>query len=196
LFSDTVAWGIELPPVSPDFVNLSRLQAVNASTVGFCCSRCRDRLEAMEVRTVSGYRLDQHIWTHHIDTQATGHFYCGSTHKAFDGSVDHGCVDAKADRLVRHDAAGSSKPADRWSSSDKFQMVLEVAALNEVELSAYCRRKGIYPEQIAQWRQACELANGTMADPAGLSPAAVRAQGQRLKQVERDLAEARALLVL
>jgi hypothetical protein len=75
-------------------------------------------------------------------------------------------------------------------------MVLEVAALNEVELSAYCRRKGIYPEQIAQWRQACELANGTMADPAGLSPAAVRAQGQRLKQVERDLAEARALLVL
>jgi transposase-like protein len=91
--------------------------------------------------------------------------------------------------------ARSSKPAERWSSSDKFRMVLEVASLSEVELSAYCRRKGIYPEQIAQWRQACELANGTMVD-AGMSPAAAKAQAKRLKQVERDLAEARALLVL
>jgi transposase-like protein len=92
--------------------------------------------------------------------------------------------------------ARSSNPAARWSSSDKFQMVLEVATLSEEEVSAYCRRKGIYPEQIAQWRQACELANGTMADPASLSSAAVKAQAKRLKQVERDLAEARALLVL
>jgi transposase-like protein len=91
--------------------------------------------------------------------------------------------------------ARSSKPAERWSSSDKFQMVLEVAALSAEELSAYCRRQGVYPEQIAQWRQACELANGTMID-AGMSPAAVKAQAKRLKQVERDLAEARALLVL
>jgi transposase-like protein len=92
--------------------------------------------------------------------------------------------------------ARSSKPAQRWSSSDKFQMVLEAASLSEEELSAYCRRKGIYPEQIAQWRQACELANGPAVGPAGMSPAAVKAQARQLKQVERDLAEARALLVL
>jgi len=91
--------------------------------------------------------------------------------------------------------ARSSKSADRWSSSDKFQMVLEVATLSAEEQSAYCRRQGVYPEQIAQWRHACELANGTMID-AGMSPAAVKAQAKRLKQVERDLAEARALLVL
>jgi hypothetical protein len=52
--------------------------------------------------------------------------------------------------------ARSSKPADRWSSSDKFRMVLEMATLSEVELSAYCRRQGIYPEQAEQWRQACD----------------------------------------
>jgi transposase-like protein len=92
--------------------------------------------------------------------------------------------------------ARSSKPGERWSSSDKFQMVLEAALLSETELSAYCRRKGVYPEQITQWRQACGLANGTMTDPAGLSPAAIKAQAKRLKQVERDLAETRALLVL
>jgi transposase-like protein len=92
--------------------------------------------------------------------------------------------------------ARSSKPADRWSSSDKFQMVLEAASLSEEELSAYCRRKGIYPEQIAQWRQACELANGPALGPAGMSTAAAKAQARQLKKVERDLAEARALLVL
>lgn len=92
--------------------------------------------------------------------------------------------------------ARSSKPAQRWSSSDKFRMVLEAASLSEEDLSAYCRRQGVYPEQIAQWRQACELANGSMADVAGLSPAAAKAQAKRLKQVERELAEAKGLLVL
>jgi transposase-like protein len=92
--------------------------------------------------------------------------------------------------------ARSNKPGERWSSSDKFRMVLEAAALSEVERSAYCRRKGIYPEQLQQWQQACELANGAAAAPAGAAPAAARAQHQRIKQLERDLAEARALLVL
>jgi transposase-like protein len=92
--------------------------------------------------------------------------------------------------------ARSSKPAQRWSSSDKFRMVLEAATLSEEDLSAYCRRQGVYPEQIAQWRQACELANSTMADAARLPPAAIKAQAKRLKQVERELVEARGLLVL
>ena len=34
-------------------------------------------------------------------------------------------------------------------------MVLETAALSEIELSEYCRRKGLYPEQVQAWRQAC-----------------------------------------
>ena len=92
--------------------------------------------------------------------------------------------------------ARSSKPAQRWSSSDKFRMVLDAAPLSEEALSAYCRRQGVYPEQIAQWRQACELANGSMADAAGLSAAAIKAQTKRLAQVERELAEAKGLLVL
>ncbi|MDV7396579.1 IS3 family transposase, partial [Arthrospira platensis SPKY1] len=46
-----------------------------------------------------------------------------------------------------------------WSSQDKFNAVLETAALNEVQLSEYCRRHGLYPEQIARWREACSRAN-------------------------------------
>lgn len=46
-----------------------------------------------------------------------------------------------------------------WSSRDKFAAVLETAALNETELAEYCRQKGLYPEQIKSWRDACEQTN-------------------------------------
>jgi len=42
--------------------------------------------------------------------------------------------------------------AEGWSAADKFAAVVETVALNEVELSVYCREKGLYPEQIRQWR--------------------------------------------
>ena len=39
------------------------------------------------------------------------------------------------------------RPPERWSAEDKFAVVLETAALSEAELSAYCRRKGLYAER-------------------------------------------------
>ena len=49
-----------------------------------------------------------------------------------------------------------SSPED-WSSRDKFAAVVEPAALNETELAEYCRKKGIYPEQLVQWRWGPQL---------------------------------------
>jgi len=46
-----------------------------------------------------------------------------------------------------------------WSSRDKFAAVLETAALSEAEVAEYCRKRGLYPEQIRAWRSACEQAN-------------------------------------
>jgi predicted aldo/keto reductase-like oxidoreductase len=40
---------------------------------------------------------------------------------------------------------GDGKQSDQWSSTNKFRIVLETAPLSEIELSAYCRTKGIYP---------------------------------------------------
>jgi transposase-like protein len=53
---------------------------------------------------------------------------------------------------------GSSSPAG-WNSKDKFLAVLETSSLSEIEISEYCRKKGIYPEQIQDWKSACEKAN-------------------------------------
>ncbi|MHC8381928.1 hypothetical protein [Pseudomonas sp. LB3P14] len=64
---------------------------------------------------------------------------------------------------------GNGKTSDQWSSADTFNAVMETAPLSEVEISQYCRIKGIYPEQIQQWRETCQNAN-TLAD---LKPSAV-----------------------
>jgi transposase len=50
---------------------------------------------------------------------------------------------------------GNGKNAEEWSSKDKFGVVLETAGLNEADLAEYCRRKGLFVEQITAWRQAC-----------------------------------------
>ena len=42
------------------------------------------------------------------------------------------------------------KNADKWSSQDKFIVVLETANLSEIEFSEYCRERGIYPEQVKE----------------------------------------------
>ena len=60
---------------------------------------------------------------------------------------------------------GNGKNAEEWSSKDKFGVVLETAGLNEAELAEYCRRKGLFVEQVA------DMARGL---PAGERSAAER----------------------
>ncbi len=43
--------------------------------------------------------------------------------------------------------------SENWSGEDKLMVVIETAALNEQGLSEYCRKKGLYPEQIARWKE-------------------------------------------
>lgn len=46
-------------------------------------------------------------------------------------------------------AVSENKPlAENWSAETKFAVVLEAAGLSEIDLGEYCRRKGLYPEQI------------------------------------------------
>jgi transposase len=43
---------------------------------------------------------------------------------------------------------GNGKNAEQW-----FAAVLETAALNETELALYCRKKGLFVEQIPAWKK-------------------------------------------
>lgn len=75
--------------------------------------------------------------------------------------------------------------------------------MNEAELSTYCRQRGLYPDQIKQWRQACEQANDWDRSQNRRLQNTRKLDHQRIKQLERELgrkekalAETAALLVL
>jgi transposase-like protein len=92
---------------------------------------------------------------------------------------------------------------DKWSSEEKFAVVMETSSLSEVELSEYCRVKGLYPEQIKAWKQACIAGNTTKPSKRVKQTPEQKANKKRIKSLERELrrkekalAEAAALLVL
>ena len=97
----------------------------------------------------------------------------------------------------------SDHSPNNWTSRDKFAVVLETAAMNEAEIAAYCREKGIFPEQLTQWRAACEQANAWSEVSDKELKTATRTEKKKVAQLERELArkekalaEAAALLVL
>ena len=99
----------------------------------------------------------------------------------------------------------SEKDPEGWGSTDKFTVVLETAGLNGTELGAYCRERGLYPEQVERWRQASQDANEkpvlTLKEQKELER--LRAQDQKeikrlqqeLRRKDKALAEAAALLI-
>ena len=98
---------------------------------------------------------------------------------------------------------GSGKNAEEWTSEDKFAVVLETAALNAAELAEYCRRKGLFTEQIAAWRAACMSANASAPQQSRGQQTQSKEDKKRIRQLEKDLhrkekalAEAAALLIL
>jgi transposase len=107
---------------------------------------------------------------------------------------------------IRHRKSHGDTPTPQvacgeLSSEEKFAVVIDSASLNEVELSEYCRRKGVYPEQIHGWRKTCLQANAAVV--AKVDRTQVRAQAKQIKQLEAELrrkdkalAETAALLVL
>jgi len=60
----------------------------------------------------------------------------------------YNCHNAARGRLFPDNATDS----ESWSSQDKFNAVLESAALSETEMAEYSRRRGLFPEQLRQLR--------------------------------------------
>lgn len=92
---------------------------------------------------------------------------------------------------------------DRWSSAEKFRVVLETAPMNEAQFSAYCRERGLYPEQVEAWRESCMNANANAHEQDKRSREQRKAERKRIKKLERELrrkdkalAETAALLTL
>ncbi len=92
---------------------------------------------------------------------------------------------------------GADKNSEHWPAEARFAAIVETATLSETEMAEYCRKKGLYPEQLTQWKQAFLR----VSSPD--NKAALRQNQKEVKQLKRELvrkektlAEATAMLVL
>lgn len=95
---------------------------------------------------------------------------------------------------------GSRSAKDDWSAHAKLAVIIETASLSEVELSAYCREKGLYPEQVQHWKVSCFQAT-TSDDKAAqkqhkADQKLIKELRKEARRKDRVLAETTALLVL
>ena len=98
---------------------------------------------------------------------------------------------------------GNKSKPDQWSHETKFAVVVETAALSESELSEYCRKKGLYPEQVKQWKQQCIQGFQSNEQQANVLKQQTKEDKKEIKLLKKDLrfkekalAETAALLVL
>lgn len=96
-----------------------------------------------------------------------------------------------------------NQKSDTWSAEKKFNTIIETAALNETELAQYCRERGLYPEQIKQWKQDSLQGFQSSAEAkkqerlqAKADKAEIKKLKRELRHKEKALAETAALLVL
>ena len=90
------------------------------------------------------------------------------------------------------------------TATDRFNVVLETASLPEAELAAYCRQRGLYPEQIKRWKQACLAGCDTNPLMTQQDTAKLRKEDKikigrlekELTRKEKALAEAAAIIIL
>jgi len=106
--------------------------------------------------------------------------------------------------LERWRAEALSKPAREraWTAAARLEAVIITAAFSEEAKNAWCREHGVYPQELAKWR---DSATQALSDPeeARASPKQTRQDRKRIRELERDLqrkdralAETTALLVL
>ncbi len=97
-----------------------------------------------------------------------------------------------------------NRSSENWSAQTKFAVVVETLSLSEVELSEYCRAKGLFPEQVRRWQEVSIQAHteGGMGLDAA-STQQIKLLRKQNKHLEREilrkdkaLAEAAALLIL
>nr|WP_187985056.1 transposase [Vibrio metschnikovii] len=92
---------------------------------------------------------------------------------------------------------------ENWSDEDKFRVVMETAAMAQAERSVYCRKHGLNPEQVEQWKQICMGGFGKSKNQLKAEKKDANKQRNKIKRLERELnrkdkalAEAAALLTL
>jgi transposase len=101
----------------------------------------------------------------------------------------------KESRIAGNATPGDGQVSERWSSEDKFLIVMESYSMNEADLAEYCRKKGLYKEQVIAWRSACLRANGSETDAPKHRSQDLKEEKKRGKLLEKELRKKEKALV-
>src|SRR5699024_2599479 len=93
----------------------------------------------------------------------------------------------KEARAAGYASPGNDQSSDKWSSEDKFLVVLETYTMNEDELATYCREKGLYKEQIEAWRKICLSANDRNLAQTKQLKQDLKEERSKRNEVEKEL---------
>lgn len=106
-------------------------------------------------------------------------------------------------RNISTDESRQGQSSCNFSGEEKLTIVIETAALNETETSEYCRRKGLYPDQINGWTSVIRKSLSCKPSVSKAERESLRQQDKTIKQLQSELnrkdkalAEAAALLIL
>ena len=75
---------------------------------------------------------------------------------------------------------GAEKTTDLWSAEARFAVIVETATLSEAEVAEYCRKKGLYPEELIQWKQ------GFMQTENAGDKVALKQRQKEIKQLKKE----------
>jgi len=102
------------------------------------------------------------------------------------------------DEMVK--VKGSKRPSD-WSAEEKLKVVMEAASLDEEQLGAFLREKGLHLTHLEQWR--LQVLEALQTRPATKKAKGKKDDAKRIRALEKELrrkdkalAETAALLVL
>jgi len=98
---------------------------------------------------------------------------------------------------------GKTLTSDDWSAQAKLAVVIETASMTEIEISKYCREKGLFTEQVQRWKKECLVGFQSSATHTKMVKSQAKADKAEIKSLKRELrykekalAETAALLVL
>lgn len=93
--------------------------------------------------------------------------------------------------------ANDDKRPLEWSQDARFAVIVETAPLSAHAVAEYCRRKGLYPEQIQQWKD--EFMQPSQREEEALikkQQKEIQLLNREITRKDKALAEAAALLIL
>lgn len=97
----------------------------------------------------------------------------------------------------------SSVDGNEWTPERRFSVVIETTTLSEMELADYCRRMGVFVEQVREWRAISIQAHEMKMAESRRADKELREAKTRLRELEKELlrkdkamAEVAALLML